>query len=738
MQKGNSLYLCSMNIERKIHFKAAGLYFITGIAVVVMLIFMYNMRKNMTNQQAEVGKQHQKLALTNALIYDVNDIQTSVSLFITTHDTLHIHRFRKKLVSIHALIDTLSVVAPAGKDKLEQIKRLLEKQTSNVLALNHLLNNENPITPIDRSILQYKPQQSVSSHVVNIRYDTVYKPSTKKKGFFKRIKEVFRPEKSTTMIISNVRVDTVRMDNTNPAPVLTNVKKVIALAGKRYEKKIRDIEVQIANQMISDREISMQLSNLLLELHRETLQSVLFTIDESEQSIDRNYTLSMIGGIVVLGLILLLILLIIYDVNKGKEAREKLRQVMESRHQLLLSVSHDIKSPLSSILGYLELHRLQEKEIKSMQNSARHIQSLLDNLLEYSSLEQGSLTCSLSMFSLNELCDEIRQLFLPMAQAKKLTLTTVSDRIRLSSDSTKIKQIIINLVSNAIKYTREGSVHLFMNYVDQQLSIEVNDTGAGIPNDKLEEIYKPFVRIESNNKLANGTGLGMYVVKGLIDLLGGTIQLSSDVGKGTSVKVTIPCLQAESSIKQGSKKIAVFDDDPFIVNMAREMLTRLGHVVTEKDYEMILTDLDMGTVSGQDMLASAGSKPVIVMTGHSDFTYEKAIQLGFAGFLPKPFTMESLREIFGEGNSVDDDFLPENDEAVMALFRTATAEHQASLRQALADEDFDQAQAVCHKMLPMFTLLGYPTDALRRMDVRRGKVYEGWQKDVEAILSIKV
>lgn len=727
-----------MNIESKIRIKAVGLYIITGIAVVILLIFLYNMRKNLVSQQAEIGKQHQTLALTNELIFEVNDAQSMVTLFFTTHDSIHIKGFRKKQISINALIDTLTGIEPFGKDKLEKIKNLIEKQSTNILALNRLLSDENPITPINKSILKYQPQPNVATHVVNVRNDTIYKPSLKKKSFFRRIKEVFKPEKSTTMIISNVRVDTVRLDNANTAPVLMDVKKMVTLAGQRYDEKIRAIEQQIANQLISDREISTQVANLLLELHRETLQSVLASIKQSEKSIDRNYTISMIGSIVALSLILLFIFLIIYDVNKGKEAREKIRQVMESRHKLLLSVSHDIKSPLGSILGYLELGRLTETEIRSMQNSARHILALLDNLLEFSSLEQGSLQCSFSTFALNELCKEMEQLFLPMAEVKQIHFTCTSDSVRLISDSMKIKQIIINLMSNAMKYTRQGTVQMAMTFIDKTLCIEVKDTGAGIPKDKMEEIYKPFVQVESNNSLAQGTGLGMFVVKGLVDLLGGTIQLTSVVGEGTLVMVRIPCVKADSKIKQGAKKIAVYDDDPAMVKLARDMLMRLGHTVTEKDYEVILTDLEMGALSGKDILASSGSVPVVVMTGHSDFTLEKAIQLGFSDFLPKPFTMESMREIFGEGTPSAERFFEDVDEEMMELFRTSTRENEAILKQALDENDFNKAQAVCHKMLPMFALLGFPSDALRRMDSRRGDVYDGWQKDVEAILEIKV
>ena len=169
------------------------------------------------------------------------------------------------------------------------------------------------------------------------------------------------------------------------------------------------------------------------------------------------------------------------------------------------------------------------------------------------------------------------------------------------------------------------------------------------------------------------------------------------------------------------------------------MLIRLGHQIVEEDYDLILTDMEMGEITGLDILASAGTVPVIVMTGHSDFTAEKAAQLGFDGFVAKPFSLETLREIFGEGETKNSDsFLEEDDEKIMEMFRISTAENQLLLKQALADADFNKAQAVCHKMLTMFILLGYPTEALLRMDAQRGEAYDGWQTDIETILAIKV
>ena len=230
----------------------------------------------------------------------------------------------------------------------------------------------------------------------------------------------------------------------------------------------------------------------------------------------------------------------------------------------------------------------------------------------------------------------------------------------------------------------------------------------------------------------------MFVVKGLVNLLGGTIHITSKINKGTTVKVTIPCQKAETPIKQGSKKIVVYDDDLVIAEMASNMLVRLGHEIVERDGDIILTDMEMGELTGIDILASAGTVPVILMTGHSNFTAEKAMELGFEGFLPKPFTLEALREIFGEETNSSNSFWEEDEDEIRDMFRISTAENQLLLRQALADENFNKAQIICHKMLTMFILLGYPVDALHRMDAQREKAYDNWQNDVKTILNIKV
>lgn len=725
-----------MNIEKKIRLKAVGLYIVTGVVMVMLILFLYNSRENINSQRYNIEKQQRILTLTNELISKVSKTQSKVSDIILTYDTLSLIQVSSELDSINIIIDTLSTEEQQSAFQLQNIKQLLYDQIQNIGVLSRQLDNKNPITQFNKTLKDIE-NKNIAENAKQKRDTTAKAIVKEKKSFFSRITSIFSSDKKVSKKSASINaVDTTKA--TTATQPLANIQEMALSASKQYDSNIKIIRKEIAEQISTDREISTQISELLLDLHTKTLNSVLDTIEQSEQQINRNYIISFVGGLLALLLILLFILLIIYDVNKGKEAREKLREVMENRHKLLLAISHDIKSPLGSIMGYLELRKNENEDIKSMQNSARHILALLENLLEFSSLEQGSLTLTNSPFLLTELTSEIEQMFIPKAKAKGIYFTVKSDEARLLSDQMKIKQIIINLVSNALKYTTKGSVELTTWHNSDVLYIRVKDTGAGIPKEKQETIFAPFTRVESNNNLAHGSGLGLYVVKGLIELLQGKIEVESKTGMGTVFNVSIPCSVAQNKIKKGTKRIKVYDDDELFLRMTCDMLTQLGHKVVHDNYDVILTDMEMGEVSGLDILRSAENVPVVVMTGYSGFTTEEALRLGFDAFLPKPFNTEALREVFGDGELTKDSFLGDDEDEIREIFKQNTAENYKSLKQALAESNFEKAQAICHKMQPMFILLGYPADTLKRINANKNNPYPGWEKDIEAVLSIKV
>jgi len=727
-----------MNIERTISLKATALYIVSGVIVLFISVYIYRLRSEIINQRAELDVQQSNFEVTNELISLVNEAQLAGSIFLANGDTLSQQQMNFKSHQIDSLIRQLTIRSYPGIKELSKINTLLTDQIRNIYSLSSLLAIENPLSGVQRRINEYTPSVREDISIISVREDTIIQPTGKKK-FFRRLRDVFAPDNDSTVLVTKQRIDTLKIKQQDSLTILTEVDTISRKASREYTHNIRQIEQQVGNLLMADRTIASRISELLTQLHQQTLHSVMKAIDQNEKSVNRNYLISVIGGFIALVLMLIFVLLIIYDVNKGKKARTQLREVLDSRHRLLLSVSHDIKSPLSSLLAYLELKSREGDDTRSMQHAAQHILAMLENLLEYSSLEQGTLQLNNSKVDIHEMGCELTEMFEPLAQAKQLSLHHQSDSVHIIIDAMKTRQIIINLISNAIKYTPRGEVKLQLSYDNEYLNISVNDTGAGIPNDKLDEIFLPFTRVESNNTLAHGSGFGMYVVKGLSELMKGTISIESTVGEGTKVKVRLPAqLAINKDVVVNSKRIKVVEDDPLMHEMACDMLRNLGHEVVEAGYEIVLTDMEMGDISGLDILTGERNIPVVLMTGSSDLNREKALQLGFADFIAKPFTLKELKNVFGKAIPLDEDSFFINDDEVMQLFRTSTIENQQLLQQALQDKDFASAQAICHKMLPMMAQLGYPTEALAKMDKSRGKEYEGWEKDVSVILAIRV
>ncbi len=734
-----------MNIEKQIGFKAIAIYIFIIVITIIVLLYGSKLKQEIHIQRNNIITQQDALELTNSLVAETGQLLLETSAYLSTQDPALIRQFENEIVRIDSLITLLMQKDATNEAELQQLSLLLHKQAGNMRKLQENLSKENPLIYFQTMQKQQRQLEATPMQPSIVLQDTLVEIAEQKK-FFRRLRDAFSGKVDTTLIVYTPTIDTLQILRADSLALLTEIDAIVQKAGKQYEHNISDIRLQINQFIQADRSISTEINNLLIQFYNRILASIHQTIIQSETVINKNYKLLVIGGISVLILILTLLLLIILDVNKGKQAREKLRQVMNTRHQLLLAVAHDIKTPLNTIQGYLELE--QDKQTgqgqsspnKSMQNAAGYIHTMLENLLHFSSIEQGSLNLSVSIINTKLLADELQAWFLPLANQKKLDLKFEYPNINIQTDVLKLKQICTNIISNAIKYTQTGSIKVNIQVDNSNFKLQVTDTGVGIPEDKKAMIYRPFVRFEENNKHSEGSGVGMYVVKGLTELLQGNIYIESQVNKGTSVNIEIPVKIVNTQIPKGNKRVIIFEDDESMKKLVEDMVLKLGHQIVQHDYNLIITDMEMNNISGTDILQSNSKVPVILMSGRTDFTNAQALSLGFAGFLPKPFNLNDLKHMIGEGDlqKTVDSFSIEDDEEIMQIFRQSTLENQQKLKQYLALRNFKQAQVICHRMLPMFAQLGYPTEALKRMDESRGTLYLGWMDDVQSIIDIKV
>lgn len=767
-----------------------------------LFYYIFNLRSTIESQRSNINSQHAALQWANRFTKNVHEAQSAANLYAFTKQTRYKRRFNEAKKLISAQVDSIVMIEinEDNKTMVKEIDGLIKSKGSISNELSKQFHDFNPLAEFDRTIDDYMPPEPEEEIVVTkISKDTIiHVPRNQKKGFWRRIGNVFNPTEEDSIVhVSIESTDTLHIlrQSNDSLTILADLRLLSDQAKAEYWNKIKEYESKTQELVRADNQLSEQISNLLIHLNQEILDSTIAEIEKSEASIKENIRTSILIGAITLFLIVIFIILIISDVNKGhrarqaaEEAKKKTEEIMESRHKLLLSVSHDIKTPLSSILGNVELMDKtgNEKEFSSIQQSADHILNLLNNLLEYSSLEQGKLQIRNESFNLRQICDETAEMFRPIAKHKNLDFVYEPDMEEDSfilSDRLKIKQILSNIISNGIKYTLEGSV-CFKARIGRNLVVfDITDTGVGIPPDKLEDVFKPFVRIETYNQFAEGSGYGMSVVKGLVDLLGGEIHIESEVGKGTHFEVRIPVGNVEKPIeedgevnsdKKKSLNILVIDDDNTLLSVIDTMLHRLGHqaiacrskndiesaIAQIHDYDYVLTDREMGALTGNDILhlfkEADPDKPVILMTARIEYSNEIAKEEGFDGFLQKPFNLKQLESLFGSvavAESEQEIAFPDfpsfsemmgNDRPsmtdILSVFVKSTSDDLMTMNALIEASDFIEMQALCHKMLPMFTQLERDTTFLSKMNGMRGKgdteeSYPNWKEDAIQFMS---
>lgn len=781
--------------EHTIRIKIGLIFLIVILYFCGIFIYSYTLKKNIDTQEEEIAQSNQILSYTNQLISSIQQIQNITNVLLSSPNPVFEQQYDSLYKDISRQIKEMQRLTPSQSQDtlLRNIHGLLGEKNVLVSKLAKQFKSQNPLKELNKKIEHIQDSSVIAT---NQSTTVIVK---EKKDFWSRLKNVFKPHSAvdTTISVTTIEKDTLKsgMDKETYTDLIETTHK----ASRNYSSQIQGIEKQVRDLVFSEQEISLQLSQLLTRLHHETIETAHRGISDSSQLTRKIYIFSVTVGTFSLLLILAFILLIINDLNKGQKARIDLikekkltEELMESRHKLLLSVSHDIKTPLSSIMGYMDLWKSTEtsetkkQQIQSAQHSGKYILTMLANLLEFSRLEKNSKKLNISRFNLIEVVEESIEMFRPFAETKNLHLefdNRIENPFIAETDSTILKQILSNLLSNAVKYTVKGSVKLSLQQTEfNHIIFTVSDTGIGIDEKDMPEIFKPFSRIQNPLK-EEGSGFGMYVTKGLTEALNGTIQIQSKKDKGTCVTIELPLKQiketnetvvAEKNIPTQNNhpvsfRILIFEDHPALGTMLKEVLQQMGHRITLCDdntnihecitnisnYDIVFTDMELGKTTGSDILKrirkTDANVPVWLMTAYDDFTEEKAVSAGFSGFITKPIDMKKLSEILSGNkkrtisqNKLTNDFsllasLFEGDEETMKEILTgfveSTYEDTKKLEQMIRENDFEGAQRLCHKIHPFLAQLNaeYLCDVLRKMDKLRGKdasAFPEWKEEL--------
>ena len=456
------------------------------------------------------------------------------------------------------LMDTLK------QQRLDSLITLLKAKRENTLLVMKELNNDcrdiyynNKLEALHsgRDSIVISPQTKERHE----QHETVYEVVKTKRGFFRRLGDAFRKQHtdtvSTTRLTHQPSTDTVN-HRLNIADSVANVLAEIHSEQQRASDRQQDV-ISSRNRQLQ--RVSIQLTKrtwLLIEDIQSDEHNALQRVVGKAMSSRR----AMIVRIAVLGLLAILsaAILVVYilrDIKRERrdrqriiEAKAETERIMQQRERLLLTITHDIKAPAASIAGFIDLlseYVDQPKAVGYLQNisgSAKHLLQLVSALLDYHKLESGKAERHEVSFAPAALISECVAQMQPQAMEKKLTLATdvqVTESMLCRSDAFRIKQIVNNLVGNAIKYTDKGEVRVGVNIANRQLSISVKDTGCGMTPDELQTVFNAFTRLPSAQG-KEGVGLGLTITREIVTLLGGEINVQSAKGKGSTFKVCLP------------------------------------------------------------------------------------------------------------------------------------------------------------------------------------------------------
>jgi len=764
-------------------------YLLLVAIAVCSVVYIYQIIEQVAGEEEPDSKARQKVYLvtnTLSLLYESEALGQLVGM-----PQNNVNHFNRTLNKAHSNMDSLRVLITDSVQllKIDTIDMLLRQKRLNTRRLletwketntEHLytINIEKVIAEQDTFI----EQKEIKEHVV-VKQDTILSQK-KPRGFFRRLADAFSPSREDTSIIVNTtrQIVTDTLVNVfNPADTIASVLKNLqdSVAGQRKLLADQLLE-RAANLRYNNSIVTRKINQILRDIEEEEVNASLERM-QNKQKILRETSLLIAGiAIVSVVIVIIFIFMITRDISKSKYYRmqlEKAKQYAEdllhSREKMMLTISHDIRAPLSSIIGYIDLllrrhpDERQQYYLDNMSGSASHILSLVNDLLDFHRLESGKMEIQRVAFSVSALFNEIFTSFRPIAESKDLTfvlnLKEEGTEKLYIGDPIRIRQIVGNLLSNALKFTREGRVVMVVSInalADNSalLNVLVSDSGPGIPPEEQERIFGEFTRLSATEK-AEGFGLGLSITRKMTVLMGGNLSLKSVVGQGCDFTIELPLTVADVQVLPAAEEEAVsepelpsfvgrdvycllVDDDPLQLALTEEYL-RQNHVevssctdpfsvvalLQKTSFDAVITDIQMPGMDGYQLLESirnsgipgTESLPVIALSASVENEHDHYLESGFTGFLNKPFTARQLITLLNKLLSTEllvtsdfnfdslTAFAGEDKEASASILKTFVEETTKSnvlLEGALQDDDREQSAKISHKMVPLFTMLG--------------------------------
>lgn len=678
-------------IQRRIEILILFLTCILIAAIVTIGSLTFRNLKLIEKQSEKIYQPNQTVISLKLLLAELRNSENCIRLYSLYNNEEYLLQYQNSLEQIDKCFDSLYYYQKNNYEArilLDSTESLVEQK---VLSLNkHLtLRNEGKvIDEINRiNIKLDKVERAKVTTVVAENTET-----EKKRGLlsrlFKRKKGKTRSEAdSVQVVINQSSIEGVRSE---VFKVKRNQVKMIS------EMKSKELEI-----IEEDKAIWAKLVNILSLLESRQNERLKDIATENIKHTEKTHRLTLMFGISILLMLLFIALFSVYYFYSERKHREELnhavnesRMLAKARETFLATMSHEMRTPLNAIIGFTEqlgatkLDEEQKKELEIIGSASKHLLSLVNDVLDLSKIEAEKVTFEKIEFNPKEQITEAVEFFKPKITDKNLTATLEIGQnlpASLLGDPLRLKQVLLNLLSNSVKFTNSGGVKIIVSadLIDggrANLTVSVQDTGIGIAENMVHKVFENFVQADSSIiRKYGGTGLGLSITKKIVELQGGDIKVESTLNKGTTITFRIPYKINSEPVKEvvteekyipsvaKGKKILIADDEAFNRALLITILKRWDikyeeaengkqvlELVKSNDYDLILMDLRMPEVSGIEATEHIRkmdakikkSVPIIALTAAvSDEKRKKCLDAGMNDLLTKPYKEAKLLKL---------------------------------------------------------------------------------------------
>ncbi|MCT4601993.1 MAG: response regulator [Marinifilum sp.] len=776
-------------------------YIFVFLAIVASLFIANKAYNKLLNSVAILSKPDAEITRMNRVLTNLSEAENKIRVYSLTREEKFLSHFYTNILEIQNDLDSLRKFSPDTskavvlidsmnfllEDRAEKLERFVKlKQSKERVNLS-----QNAMKQLSEATDSAKTTIKTTTTTTTI-LDTVKsakKVKPKKDNFINRL--LGKKEKidsiETVIQRTQVQVDTSYIHQSDS--VLQNLEEMLKRA-QEIEKLNRDIVFKEELRLVEENTIIWdKIKQLLRQLEEERFVQLQEESDKAKQIASN--TISIISIIIIVGFVLgvLFIIFILTDISKSNYYRRELviakgkaEKLAKVKEDFLATMSHEIRTPLNAIIGFTnQLHKtkLEQKQknfVGVLKNSSKHLLGLVNEILDLSKIEAGKLHVENISFNPQAIIYEVYDLLKVNAASKNLNFEieySGESDIRLLSDPFRIKQILLNLGSNAIKFTSEGSVLVRASVIAKGdlylLEVDVEDTGIGIAEEKLESIFEDFSQADSfSARKYGGTGLGLAISRRLAVLLGGDLFVESELEKGSVFTLRIPLKEAEQQIVETrmlqndniaeelkNKHFLVADDDDYSLlllqtifntwNLKAEFVNngeKAWDLIQKNHFDMILTDIHMPKMGGIELcrkLRKLNNEykeiPIIALTANVlESDLKQYISSGMTECLVKPFDENLLRSMISElllddyvaepkinevnVSLVDDENLfdlsqikqftsddPDLINQILNQFIDSAKENIKALREAADSENYLEVGSIAHKMLSSYNQL---------------------------------